>query len=171
MRNISVGDSNQNQEASETAMPILSESPSPDSDIRQNSEILQSDIVPTDETESSPPVPELLIEPELSPYEQLWNSISSAEDGVSINISWYNNQTTVFERERDSRVWMIQSRDVNAANAYREVHPTFRIVDGVITVSFTTTTRVYYLLEDGTGHFQNTNGTNNEDLTWDFTIT
>ena len=108
--------------------------------------------------------------PQFFSYEQLWHSIDSTMDGVALAVSWYDDQTTVFRRELGNRIWMMQSRDINAANAYREVYPTFAMEDDVITIGFPTTTRLYYLFEDGTGYFRNPDGTRSEGFTWSFAI-
>jgi len=118
------------------------------------------------------PSPETILEPELSAYEQLKDSITGKRDGVTLVISWFNDETTVFEKERNSHIWMMQSRDLSAANAYREVEPTFYFdqTGEVIKIGFPTTTRLYHLYKDGTGHFSNTDGTSYEDLMWECTI-
>jgi len=107
--------------------------------------------------------------PELEPLHiQLGNTIENTNSGVRLIMSWTDGKRTVFEREYDSHVWTIHSR----TGEYRELGPVFFAHRGdAFTVSFTTTTRVYHLYEDGTGHFKNLDGSNNEDLRWEFEIT
>jgi len=117
-------------------------------------------------------VPVPVIEPDLSVYEKLVDSITGTKDGIIMVVTWSNNEFTVFERESNNHIWMMQSRDVSASNAYREVKPTFSFdhIGEVIKISFSTTTRIYNLYQNGTGHFSNTDGTSYEDLTWEYTI-
>jgi hypothetical protein len=62
-------------------------------------------------------------------------------------------------------VWMMHSRD----GSYREVHPDFADEGASFTIGFPTTSRRYFLWEDGTGRFGMRDGSNSEDLTWFFT--
>ena len=126
---------------------------------------------PFEQEQESVPAP--VTEPDLSAYEKLVDSLNGTRDGVILVMAWSNNEVTVFERECNSQIWMMQSRDVTAANAYREVSPAFSFdhAGEVIKIGFPTTTRLYHLYKDGTGHFSNTDGTKYEGLTWEYTIT
>ena len=83
--------------------------------------------------------------------------IFNTSDWVLINIDWTNRQRTVFERDRDSLVWIMQSRDGNI----RMVKPSFAREGDAITIGFPTTKSTYCLTSDGSGQFQ-------EECTWTF---
>jgi len=96
----------------------------------------------------------------------LGNIVMDTSDGVDIRILWRNREITVFERAAGGSRWMMQSR----TGDYRQVIPSFSFRNDAFTIAFTTTTRVYYLFEDGTGYFRNPNGSNSEALDWEFVL-
>jgi len=75
-------------------------------------------------------------------------------------IRWANGTTTVFERDKDSPVWTMQSR----GGSCRIVEPTFSYEGSAFTIGFPTTRDYYKINEDGTGSFSN------ETLTWEFEV-
>ena len=79
-------------------------------------------------------------------------------DWVMLTAVWADGRATVFERDRGSYVWTMQSREGN----YRIVEPDFSYINGVFTIGFPTTSSRYYLNEDRTGYY------GNETLTWSF---
>ena len=76
---------------------------------------------------------------------------------VRIYARWSATSATVFERDRDSLVWTMQSRD----GSYRIVDAWFDVENGAITIGFPTTSTKYNLYPDGTGNF------GSETLTWE----
>ena len=77
---------------------------------------------------------------------------------VRITAYWSGGRTTLFERDKDSPVWMMTSR----TGDYRLVEPDFSFENNVIDIGFPTTRNVYRLQEGGTGDF------GGEALTWEF---
>jgi len=112
------------------------------------------------------------ITPELTQYQQLWQSINNTGDSVSMVMTWFDNRTTVLLREQDRQIWTMKSRDLSEAGdrIINKLSPAFSLEEDVITMSFTTTPKIYYLFEDGTGYFRNPDGTNSEVFTWEFAI-
>jgi len=47
-----------------------------------------------------------------------------------------------------------------------KVSPAFSYENDVFMIGFPTTTRIYYLYNDGSGNFSQPDGTNKENLTW-----
>lgn len=86
------------------------------------------------------------------------DTVLNTTNWVRIDILWANGRKTVFERDRDSSVWTMQSRDGN----YRMVEPDFSYQNGTLSFGFPTTANRYYLNSDGTGMFAK------ETLTWEF---
>ena len=95
----------------------------------------------------SPPAPYI-------PY-SLDDAIYNTNYWVRLTIYW-SSGTTIFERDRDSLVWTMQSRDGN----YRMVDAFFGYEGYAFTLGFPTTSTEYYLYGDGTGNF------GSESLTW-----
>jgi len=99
----------------------------------------------------------------------LRDAIDLSIDGVVISIEWtsgrHRGNSTVFERLYNSNDWIMYG-----VSDTREVFPTFGYAGDAFTIGFPTTTRIYYLFEDGTGYFRNTDGTNNENLKWEYWI-
>ena len=73
----------------------------------------------------------------------------NTNDWILINIDWSNGQRTVFEKDRDSLVWVMYSRDGNI----RMVKPDFASKGESITIGFPTTRNRYNLAPDGLGYF------------------
>jgi len=84
--------------------------------------------------------------------------ILGTSDWVWLNINWPDGRNTVFERDRNSFVWTMLSRDDN----YRIVEPDFSPEGSALTIGFPTTQSRYFLYADNTGYF------GNETLIWDF---
>ena len=88
----------------------------------------------------------------------LYETIFETYNWVRIYARWSANSATVFERDRNSLVWRMQSRD----GAFRMVDAWFGYENGAITISFPTTSTKYYLNPNGTGNF------GSESLVWEF---
>jgi len=98
----------------------------------------------------------------------LYDEIENTRSGALLVITWisgdFTGSETSFERDRNSRVWMMVGRDGDN----REVFPEFGYDGESFTIAWQTTTRVYYLSENGTGYFQSPNGSNSEPFSWEF---
>jgi len=90
--------------------------------------------------------------------QSLSNVIFSTNNWIRLCICWENGKTTVFERDRDSSIWTMESMDGN----YRIVDPGFSDEVTAFTISFPTTSAKYKLFSDNTGSF------NGESMTWYF---
>ena len=86
----------------------------------------------------------------------LEDAILYANEWVRLGIQWTNGTRTVFERDRDSQIWTMESRD----GRYRMVEPDFSSSGGTFTIGFPTTKTRYTLMSDHTGSF------GNEAMTW-----
>lgn len=100
-------------------------------------------------------------------HTQLREALYDTSNEITLTISWYNAETTIFRREQNSSHWFMQGR----RGDNREVFPTFRDEEAVITIAWerTTDTRLYFLFGDGSGRFGNRDGTRSEQLRWTFT--
>ena len=85
-------------------------------------------------------------------------AIIDTNDWVRLTARWPNGAMTVFERDKDSDLWVMQSRDGNT----RLVDPVFNRVSGGMTIEFPTTSSKYNLYDDFTGNL------GSESLTWSF---
>jgi len=79
---------------------------------------------------------------------------------IRVYMIWANGRTTLFERDKDSPVWTMLSRDGN----YRMVEPTFSYEGSAFTIRFPTSSDYYKINDDGTGSF------GKESLTWEFEV-
>jgi len=112
----------------------------------------------TTQPQSTAPTPETDPPPTL-PYPVTLNEvILDTTDWIRLDVRWANGTSTVFERDKDSPVWTMQSRDGN----FRMVEPTYGFEGAALTIRFPTSSNYYKILDDGTGSF------GNETLTWEF---
>jgi len=129
------------------------------------SETPPSETPPSETPPSETPPPETPPPPEpppppppLSAFEVLAGMILETKNPCWLTIFWDNNTITQFERIYYNDDWFMYSRDGD----YRAVEPTFWLEDGIFKISFPTTTRVYHLFEDHSGHF------GDEKFEWEF---
>ena len=98
---------------------------------------------------------------------QLENALNDSDTAIWLTISWLDDdrfgQEIVFERDLDTQTWTLES-----AAERGEVEPTFGNEDGVITIIFPTSTKIYYLFDDSMGFYRNPDGTDSEDFMWWF---
>ena len=104
---------------------------------------------------------------DLPMHVQLENAVENGNESIWLTMRWIGGQRSgqevLYERTVDSHQWTMED-----ASGISVVEPTFAMEDNAYTISFPTTTRVFYLFADGTGHFRNPDGSENEDLTWEF---
>jgi hypothetical protein len=101
-------------------------------------------------------------------HRQFMNVVEYTDDAVMVKINWQAGGSTIIFRLADDEGWRMEFR----AGGVGVVSPTFTFIDdvNVITITFPTTERLYYLRNDFTGRFSNQDGTNSESLTWTFIV-
>ena len=100
--------------------------------------------------------------------DNLWNEIHDTRNGFRITFTWQDGRLsgkqTVLKRSSNSNNWLMDGAD---GSATRSVEPSFSSgVDFIVIGYPRTTTRSYYIFEDGTGYFCEPDGTNRENFTW-----
>jgi len=119
---------------------------------------------PQPEPEPTPepsPEPEPEPEPEPTPEPRVLTfseAIFTSSDWLRLYVRWENGTLTVFERDKDSPLWIMEGRDGNV----RIAEPSFSTEGTTITMGFPTARTVYRLLNNNTGSF------GNENMTWYF---
>ena len=86
------------------------------------------------------------------------NVILETNRWIRLSVYWGANSVTVFERDLNSPVWTMQSRDGN----YRMVDMDFSYEGGIFSIGFPTTSNRYYFYSNNTGSF------GGETMTWNF---
>ena len=114
-------------------------------------------IMPEETLSPSSPSPPPLPPPPVRSY-TLSEAIFQTNNWVRLVTYWSGNRATVFERDRDSAVWTMVSRD----GFLRIVEPTFSQTPSAFIIGFPTTATEYHLHDDGTGSF------GAESLIWEF---
>jgi len=85
-------------------------------------------------------------------------AIFYTSDWIRLWVYWANGTLTVFERDKDSMIWLMESRD----GTIRIVEPFFDFDGPTFTIGFPTTRELYRLNDDNTGNF------GSETMTWFF---
>jgi len=101
---------------------------------------------PTPEPEPQPQEPPPVEEPVALSLDEV---ILTTYDWIKLSINWDNGTLTVFERDRGSPVWTMQSRDGNT----RIVEPNFAYEGAAFTFGFPTTNEIYRLFPNNTGNY------------------
>ena len=99
-------------------------------------------------------------EPYVYPSLILTDAIQNSTSRIQIVISWIDGRTTSFERTAGSDNWIMHNGDGSGSTVY----PTFPDEIGIITISFPTTNKLYFLYDNLTGEFRD------ESFEWDYTI-
>jgi len=98
---------------------------------------------------------------------QLQNAINNKDEPLWLILTWtsgqHNGDETVFEWDDDIGEWIMEG-----AYSMSQPEPIFGETNNALTIGFEDTQRVYYFFADGTGHYRNPDGTNDEDFVWIF---
>jgi hypothetical protein len=125
---------------------------------------------PTSEPESHPPNERPTPSNETR-LQHLSDAMRNTNVEVYITFSWtdgpFGGKVTALERSSGSSKWWMYG--ANGHN--REVFPEYEYNISNVSIAYPgTTTRVYYLFEDGTGYFSEPDGSNRENLMWGYWV-
>jgi len=101
---------------------------------------------------------------------QLENAIDDENEDIWLTLTWtsglHNGLVTVFERDSETKEWLM-----DGVYSRSEPDPIFGSTSSSFTLGFADTPRVFYFFADGTGHYRNPDGTDDEDFVWEFMTT
>ena len=101
---------------------------------------------------------------------QLENAVKNRNEPLWLTITWtsgqHNGEETVFEWDVENREWIM-----DGAYNRSDPEPVFDNTHNAFTLGFSDTPRVFYFFADGTGHYRNPDGTDDEDFVWIFKTT
>ena len=101
---------------------------------------------------------------------QLENAVKNKNEPLWLTITWtsgqHNGQETVFEWDVEEQEWIMEG-----SYSRSDPEPVFDNTHNAFTMGFSDTPRVFYFFADGTGHYRNPDGTDDEDFIWLFQTT
>ena len=102
-------------------------------------------------------------------HKQLESAVKNKNEPLWLMITWtsgmHNGEETVFEWDVDNQLWIMEG-----AYSRSEPEPVFGETSTAFTIGFSDAPRVYYFYADGTGHYRNPDGSDNEDFIWFFLL-
>ena len=101
---------------------------------------------------------------------QLENAIKNKNEPLWLIITWtsgqHNGEETVFEWDEENQEWLMEG-----AYNRSDPEPVFGETNNAFTIGFHDMPRVFYFFSDGSGHYRNPDGTDDEDFVWIFKTT
>ena len=96
---------------------------------------------------------------------QLENAIENTDSAIWLVVTWVSGENTgreyVFERDDESLEWSLE-----VVSDITTVEPLFGRDENAFTMSFEDSSRLYYFFPDGTGHYMNPDGSDDDEFTW-----
>ena len=102
---------------------------------------------------------------DLPKHLQLEHAIENTDSTIWLVVTWVSGENTgreyVFERDEKNLEWSLE-----VISVINTVEPVFGRDENAFTILFKDSTRIYYLFPDGTGHYMNPDGSDDDEFTW-----